>query len=513
MAIMDDFTQRAKTAAQTVGDRTTAAWRGLRGGSAAVAPEVTAAAPPLAAAAPEAAVAAPGLATRVGTMAGRVASKVAPLARAGVVTAPLAGFGDYKFNSGVDSSVGGTASDLAHGEFARAGQGLVQGAKEAALDSASGIAKFADTAAGLVGADPGLARGLARGVQSHYGSDVKINPTLLQQPAPASAPLGTAPVPNLHGPTGSVVQQPGLAAPAAAPVMAPPQAAQTSHIETFSPGSAGARGIRGQINNGYVPDAGGGLITNNSTGSATRINPPQPAAAAPAEAGGLDSVRAMLVKQATQDFGDPLVGRRGRAQAAELLLNDDAKRAELGLRTAQMSRQTMQQNIELDDKRMKDFREQHINNQFTDPVTGKPNQARNDQFLNFMRENAPRFGVDLASLTKLDSQNREKLVGEMRAEFLKNENVNKSVNSQWFGNPGLSNKAAQINTVRKSRWGDIGADGVGFRPLYDWLPRADDRVVDTSQGLVPAVDYIGDVTSEGSYDRREELARRGLRSR
>src|SRR5574343_290578 len=70
----------------------------------------------------------------------------------------------------------------------------------------------------------------------------------------------------------SPVAAPGtMAASAAAPMTSP-----NPTIQTFEPGTAEARTIRGQVAGTGVPASGTGLIVNNSTGRAIRINAPTP---------------------------------------------------------------------------------------------------------------------------------------------------------------------------------------------------------------------------------------------
>lgn len=104
--------------------------------------------------------AAPAAVTRaeqLGRMAGN-ATRVGLRVGGGLATtAPLAGFGDYKADTGgVDTSAGGTLSYLTKGEFGNAGTSLSGGLGEALADSGRGFAKTADWAAGLVGAKPDL---------------------------------------------------------------------------------------------------------------------------------------------------------------------------------------------------------------------------------------------------------------------------------------------------------------------------------------------------------------------
>lgn len=137
-----------------------------------------------------------GLAGKAGRFLGKASRMATPLVQKAAVASPLLGFNDYKLNEpGVDSSAAGTFKALGSGDFSGAGHSLVKGAKEAVLDTASGVSKFVDGAAGLVGADTGLARGLAQKVRGHYGDGVQINPSLTDQ-SPAVAQPAATPTPQ-----------------------------------------------------------------------------------------------------------------------------------------------------------------------------------------------------------------------------------------------------------------------------------------------------------------------------
>jgi hypothetical protein len=143
----------------------------------------------------------------------------APLVQKAAVASPLLGFNDYKLNEpGVDSSAAGTFKSLGSGDFTGAGRSLVKGAKEAVLDSASGVSKFVDGAAGVVGADTGLARGLAQKVRGHYGDGVQINPSLTDQPPVVAQPAATpVPQPPVAPGTSATPNQPVTTANQSAP--------------------------------------------------------------------------------------------------------------------------------------------------------------------------------------------------------------------------------------------------------------------------------------------------------
>ncbi len=289
----------------------------------------------------------------------------------------------------------------------------------------------------------------------------------------------------------------------------------TPRFEQFAAGTPGARGIRAQINSNYVPPSGGGLIMS-SNGNATRINPEETVAPAPVN---VDPVASGLLANA-RSAGTP----RAQREALTQLGAYQNQQRELGLRVAanQMAMQRFAASNSLDerklaDERVKDFRSQTLDKQFTG-ADGKPDQQMNDKFANFVRENGPALvqGLDpkdpIASISQLEGQSRDNVVAKLRAEFLTNQNVNASNNSGLAFNPGETNKAISANNVRKSRLSDIDwlGRGAGLRPLYDSLiPGVNDNVVETDVGVVPAVDYIG--KGEGAYDRRELLKKKGMR--
>jgi hypothetical protein len=155
-----------------------------------------------AASAPAVEATASGRAYGAGKAIGSKLGTISKLAKVGAIASPIAGFGDYKINdSDVDSSAGGTISALAKGDFSGAGRSVQNGVLEAGLDSISGIAKTADSVAGLVGAQPNLAGKFAHSVQGRLGNQVAVNPALTapaQQQASiissaqaASVPTGT----------------------------------------------------------------------------------------------------------------------------------------------------------------------------------------------------------------------------------------------------------------------------------------------------------------------------------
>ena len=138
-----------------------------------------------------------GRAYRVGAAAGRAAPVVGRVVGGLATTAPLAGFGDYKADTGgVDTSASGTLGYLTKGEFGNAGTSLSGGLGEALADSGRGLAKSADWAAGLVGASPDLTGKYDSMVKDRLGGYLSLrNPEIVGPPknaAPAAQPSPVA---------------------------------------------------------------------------------------------------------------------------------------------------------------------------------------------------------------------------------------------------------------------------------------------------------------------------------
>ena len=166
--------------------------------------EAAAAAPaPAAPAAPQ------GRAYQVGKAIGGVAGTAGRIAGGVATTAPLAGFGDYKADTGgIDTSAGGTLGYLAKGEFGKAGASLSGGAGEALADSGRGIAKTADWVAGLVGAKPNLTGKYDSMVADKLGGYLSLrNP---EAPVP---PKGAVPPPVPAGTPSALRSEQGPALP------------------------------------------------------------------------------------------------------------------------------------------------------------------------------------------------------------------------------------------------------------------------------------------------------------
>lgn len=126
-----------------------------------------------------------GPAHRVGSAVGRMAGGM-------VATAPLAGFGDYKADTGgVDTSASGTLGYLRKGEFGNAGISLSGGAAELLADSGRGVAKVADWVAGLVGASPNLTGKYDNIIKDKFGGYLSLRnpePEIADPPKNAAAP-------------------------------------------------------------------------------------------------------------------------------------------------------------------------------------------------------------------------------------------------------------------------------------------------------------------------------------
>lgn len=116
-----------------------------------------------------------------------------------VTTAPLAGFGDYKADTGgVDTSAAGTLGYLAKGEFDNVGTSLSGGLGEALADSGRGLAKTADWVAGLVGSKPDLTGSYDKMITDKLGGYLSLrNPEsnsgeIMGPPESAKGPVGAA---------------------------------------------------------------------------------------------------------------------------------------------------------------------------------------------------------------------------------------------------------------------------------------------------------------------------------
>ena len=150
-----------------------------------------------------------GRAYQLGKTVGGVATTAGRVAGGMVATAPLAGFGDYKADTGgVDTSAPGTLGYLAKGEFGNVGTSLSGGAAEFLADSGRGVAKTADWAAGLVGANPNLTGKYDSMIGDKLGGYLSLrNPEIAgppssAAPAPAPAPAPAAPITPLRSDQG-----------------------------------------------------------------------------------------------------------------------------------------------------------------------------------------------------------------------------------------------------------------------------------------------------------------------
>lgn len=294
---------------------------------------------------------------------------------------------------------------------------------------------------------------------------------------------------------------------AAAPAAAPVAATQLPTVQGFDAGTPEARGIRAQIADPkFTPAEGTGMFTNNSTGRAYRINAPAPTA--PAEAKAPMSPRDAVIATLRNEMNTAINGRARRDAAGRLadFLDKEDKNA---LTRDTATRENAKFKAELGDKRMKDFNEQHVNNQFyTKDKDGKdvPDTVKNARLLDFMRQADPRFATEsgMAEISQLSPQDRNKLVGELRRSFLEKEQVEEASNKgALFRKPGYSNQPVTLRgPAREATVGDIPDIGIG-NYLWSNLPFTNRDVVDTDRGAVTAEDYIGD--GEDSRTRRSKL--------
>ena len=134
-----------------------------------------------------------------GKVVGRVVGTAGRVAGSAAMTAPIAGFGDYKADTGgIDTSAGGTLGYLAKGELGNAAASLSGGAGEALADSGRGIAKTADLVAGLVGAKPDLTGKFDNMIKDKFGGYLTLrNPEnnsgdIMGPPESAKGPMETA---------------------------------------------------------------------------------------------------------------------------------------------------------------------------------------------------------------------------------------------------------------------------------------------------------------------------------
>lgn len=326
----------------------------------------------------------------------------------------------------------------------------------------------------------------------------------LRSVAPAATPAGPLP--------GAAPTAPSAPPAAAAPVARPA-------LEVFQPGSAEAKTLGAQLDSrSFVPGNGEGLVRNNSTGAVTRINA-QPQAQPAAPQG--DEVERMLAAR-INGVGTNL---RGQREALGQLANYRMQKEELGLKTAIANRQASQWQAEFGDKRMKDFAEQHVNNQFyRDKVNDKGqvigrevDAERNAEFLNFMR-NAPSAFYNkhnikgFENITELKSEQRNKLVGEMRAAYLEHAGVEgASKSNEWFRKNDLAQGPLTIGGPREVNVSDIpqiGATNYAYNKLKG-ITFGNPDVVDVTdtagnKKVVTATDYVGE-GREGSGLRYSKL--------
>lgn len=267
----------------------------------------------------------------------------------------------------------------------------------------------------------------------------------------------------------------------------------------------------------YAPGTPGTGFVTNSEGGGTRFNAQPVQTAQVAAPSNTDTALARLREQADnpQRFGQARA-----AKAAETLLGYETDLTKNATEAAKAKAAASGVDATLQDKRAKEFYDQFVNNAFRLPPDEKgvsaPDANRNDQFLDFARENSPHFQTaeGQASLFALPAQEQNKIISELRAQFVAKGNVEAAQNSNsFFQKPGLSNKQVVTTGARESNVGDIPDIGLG-NYVYSNLPLTNRNVVTTDRGAVLAEDFIGDSAQEGSYDRREKFAqllKRGLR--
>lgn len=324
---------------------------------------------------------------------------------------------------------------------------------------------------------------------------------------------------------------PGYEAPAAAPTApavaapVPTAAAAPAAVQTAAPVVPSTQQLTPQevrgLNTGtinaaeYAPGTAGTGFVTNSEGRGTRFNA-QPVQTAQPELSNTDTALARLRDQASSP---ERYGQGRAAKAAEALITYETNLAKNATDAAKVKATASGADATLQDKRAKEFYDQFVNNAFSLPPDDKgvsrPDSAKNNQFLDFARENSPHFQTaeGQASLFALPSQEQNKIISELRAKFVTKDNVEAAQNDKsFFQKPGISSKQVVTTGARESNAGDIPDIGLG-NYLYSNVPYTNPNVVTTDRGAVLAEDFIGDPAQEGSYDRREEftkLLKRGV---
>lgn len=321
---------------------------------------------------------------------------------------------------------------------------------------------------------------------------------------------------------------PATAAPVAAPVLPP--------VQTFAPGTAEAKNIRAEVEGTGVPAAGTGMIVNNSTGRAMRINAPAPApAAAPDETAGMDPVEKLLFKRAQGlAKGDNRASANAFAATMQVLGNyrDNKERNDLARETNTASA-----------RRHADERSDQIVENFDKKLTantyfkqdgenkGKPDEEKNARFAMYFREKNPQWATreGMVEFDKLSGPKRLKLLAEAKAGFDDVVHMEGIANNSMFSskNRGTGNKDIEIGTpkidaqgnvtgynptgaIKKSGLGDIlantGRGHLGFRPIWEGLnPVGSGNIVETSEGPMWADEVIGDQKLPNSAARRTRI--------
>lgn len=321
------------------------------------------------------------------------------------------------------------------------------------------------------------------------------------------------------------------AAPEAAPVLPP--------VQTFAPGTAEARKVRAEVEGTGVPASGTGVIMNNSTGRAMRINaPPPPPAAAPDETAGMDPVEKLLFKRAQGlAKGDNRTSANAFAATMQVLGNyrDNKERNSLTRETnaataASKAADRSEQIAENFDKKLtaNTYFHQEGENK------GKPDEAKNARFAMYFREKNPQWATPqgMVEFDKLSAPKRMKLLAEAKAGFDDLAHMEGIANNSMFRskNRGIGNKDIEIGqpitdaqgnvtgynpngAIKKSGLGDIlantGRGHLGFRPIWEGLnPVGSGNIVETSEGPMWADEVIGDQNLPNSASRRTRINER-----
>lgn len=328
----------------------------------------------------------------------------------------------------------------------------------------------------------------------------------------------------------------GAAVPAAAPATAPTTPVLPP-VQTFEPGTAEAKKIRAEVEGTGVPASGTGMIVNNSTGRAMRINAPTPAPAAAAtdETAGMDPVEKLLFKRAQGlAKGDNRASANAFAATMGALGNYRNNKEQNAL-TRESNAATA--------RRHADDRSEQIVENFDKKLTantyfhqdgenkGKPDEAMNARFAMYFREKNPQWATreGMVEFDKLSGPKRLKLLAEAKAGFDDLIHTEGLANNSMFRskNRGIGNKDIELGTpitdaqgnvtgynskgaIKKSGIGDImnnvGRGHLGFRPIWEGLnPVGSGEIVETSEGPMWVDEVIGDQKLPNSAARRARI--------